>query len=77
MLLWVYYQKRFLLIHVPIGTTLERGHHKWEVKRKLNPNDPEDRNKVASTGYTFLEEYLNEIGEVPGFFNKKDRVGSK
>jgi len=33
----------------------------WELKMKLNPNDSEDRNKISSSGYTFLEEYLNEL----------------
>jgi pectate lyase len=37
----------------------------WELKMNLNPNDPEDRNNFGSTGYTFLEEYLNELGEFP------------
>jgi pectate lyase len=34
---------------------------KWERKHGLNPSDPEDRNTVAKSGYTMLEEYLNGI----------------
>jgi len=34
---------------------------KWELKHGLNPSDPEDRNTVAKSGYTMLEEYLNGI----------------
>ncbi len=34
----------------------------WERKHGLNPNDPEDRNKVISkAGYTALEVYLNSL----------------
>jgi hypothetical protein len=34
---------------------------KWELKNNLDPQNPEDRNKIASSGYTFVEEYLNEL----------------
>jgi len=34
----------------------------WELKNGLNPNDPNDRNKVFSKeGYTALEVYLNSL----------------
>ena len=33
----------------------------WERKRGLKPSDPDDRNTVAPSGYTMLEEYLNGI----------------
>ena len=33
----------------------------WEKKKGLNPNDPSDRNKKDSSGYTMLEVYLNEL----------------
>ena len=34
----------------------------WELKNKLNPNDPSDSRKVKPNGfYTFLEIYLNEL----------------
>jgi len=32
---------------------------RWELSKWLNPDDPEDRNTVARSGYTMLEEYLN------------------
>jgi pectate lyase len=37
----------------------------WELRMNLNPNYSEDRNEIASGGYTFLEEYLNELGKFP------------
>lgn len=33
----------------------------WERKNGLNPNSPDDRNKIAADGYTMLETYLNSI----------------
>ena len=33
----------------------------WERKRGLNPSDPSDRNLIARSGYTMLEEYINSI----------------
>jgi hypothetical protein len=33
----------------------------WEKSMGLNPNDPEDRNKIGGGGYTHLELYLNSI----------------
>lgn len=33
----------------------------WEIKNKLNPNDPSDRNYLNSKGYTNLEVYLNSL----------------
>jgi hypothetical protein len=33
----------------------------WEDKHKLDKNNPEDRNTIASDGYTMLEKYLNSI----------------
>ena len=35
----------------------------WETTHGLNPNDPEDRNKTAPDGYTYVESYINSIGE--------------
>jgi len=34
---------------------------KWETKHHLNPKSPDDANLVSSNGYTYLEEYLNEL----------------
>lgn len=33
----------------------------WEDKNNLDKKNPEDRNKIASDGYTMLEKYLNSI----------------
>jgi pectate lyase len=33
----------------------------WEDKNKLNKENPDDRNVIASDGYTMLEKYLNSI----------------
>jgi len=33
----------------------------WELKRGLNPSDPSDRNVIAKSGYTMLEEYINGL----------------
>ena len=33
----------------------------WELKRGLNPSDPSDRNLIAKSGYTMLEEYINGL----------------
>jgi hypothetical protein len=35
----------------------------WEEVVGLNPNDPSDRNSVAASGYTQLEEYLQWLSE--------------
>ncbi|MCB1209813.1 MAG: hypothetical protein KDK97_10820 [Verrucomicrobiales bacterium] len=36
----------------------------WESKHGLDPNNPDDRNKVTAGGYTMLEKYLNDY-EMP------------
>lgn len=33
----------------------------WEVANGLNPNDPEDGNKLAKNGYTNLENWINSL----------------
>ncbi len=38
----------------------------WEKAHGLNPEDAEDRNAIAPSGYTWIEEYLNELA-APGF----------
>lgn len=38
----------------------------WEIKNGLNPNNAEDGNTIAPSGYTWIEEYLNELA-APGF----------
>lgn len=34
---------------------------KWEEKNGLDPENPDDRNKIAKDGYTMLEKYINSI----------------
>ena len=38
----------------------------WETAHNLDPNNAEDRNEIAPSGYTWIEEYLNELA-APGF----------
>lgn len=38
----------------------------WEIKNGLNPDDAKDGNNMAPSGYTWIEEYLNELA-APGF----------
>jgi hypothetical protein len=33
----------------------------WEIANGLDPNDPEDRNRMTVSGYTALEVYLNSL----------------
>ncbi len=33
----------------------------WELKKGLDPSDPSDRNVIAKSGYTMLEEYINGL----------------
>lgn len=35
--------------------------NKWEDKNNLDKNNPDDRNMVASDGFTMLEKYLNSV----------------
>jgi hypothetical protein len=44
----------------PADTDLDGMPDEWEIKKGLNPKDPEDRNNLDTTGYTMLELYLNE-----------------
>ncbi len=51
----------------PAVSALADGDHdgmpdEWETAHGLNPADPEDRNNIHSSGYTYLEVYLNGIG---------------
>ncbi|MGZ3746419.1 MAG: hypothetical protein ACXWRE_03650 [Pseudobdellovibrionaceae bacterium] len=36
----------------------------WEIAQGLNSNDPSDGNKLASNGYTNLENYLNSVSAI-------------
>lgn len=33
----------------------------WEQSHGLNPNNPADRNRVGTDGFTELERYLNSL----------------
>lgn len=35
----------------------------WELKYGLNPNNYNDRIKISSSGYSYIEEYLNSLGK--------------
>lgn len=35
----------------------------WELTKGLNPSDREDRNRIADSGYTMLEEYINGLSK--------------
>ncbi len=48
----------------PVDTDSDGMPDAWEIKKGLNPNDANDRNKVDASGYTMLEIYLNELVEV-------------
>ena len=36
----------------------------WEIKNDLDKNNPDDRNTLASNGYTMLEKYLNSLTQI-------------
>jgi hypothetical protein len=38
----------------------------YEIANGLNPNDANDANKVAPSGYTYIEEYVNRLVPMPG-----------
>jgi pectate lyase len=46
----------------------------WETAQGLNPNDSADRNAVAASGYTMLEEYLNSIDGQTGIVSAEERA---
>ena len=35
----------------------------WETTNGLNPENPDDRNGITESGYTWLEIYLNSLCE--------------
>ncbi|MCX7876701.1 MAG: T9SS type A sorting domain-containing protein [Melioribacteraceae bacterium] len=45
----------------PIDNDKDGMADSWEISKGLNPNNPDDRNLVDSSGYTMLELYLNGI----------------
>jgi len=46
---------------VPADSDHDGMPDEWEKANGLNPNDPSDRNKTGSDGYTNLEKYLNSL----------------
>ena len=48
----------------PVDTDSDGMPDAWEIKKGLNPNDANDRNKADASGYTMLEIYLNELVQV-------------
>ena len=48
----------------------------WETAHGLDPNNAEDRNEIAPSGYTWIEEYLNELA-APGFPDKNYDGGAE
>lgn len=45
----------------PVDTDHDGMPDEWETKRKLDPGNPDDGNKLAPSGYTWVEEYLNSL----------------
>jgi hypothetical protein len=45
----------------PVDTDLDGMPDDWERMNDLDANNPDDRNTIASDGYTMLEKYLNNI----------------
>ncbi|HLP77456.1 MAG TPA: pectate lyase [Candidatus Paceibacterota bacterium] len=46
----------------------------WETATGLDPNNPEDRNRPAPSGYTQLEEYLNWLAEPHLIASNSERI---
>ncbi len=46
---------------IPEDTDNDGMPDEWENENGLDPNIPDDRNNIAPSGYTMLEEYLNSI----------------
>jgi hypothetical protein len=49
----------------PVDTDHDGMPDAWEIARGLNPNDASDGPRVASNGYTNVENYLNELAGDP------------
>ncbi|HEX6847857.1 MAG TPA: pectate lyase [Chitinophagaceae bacterium] len=45
----------------PVDTDNDGMPDEWEKKKELNPSNPTDGNKIDKSGYTMLENYLNEL----------------
>jgi pectate lyase len=48
-------------IPAPVDSDHDGMPDAWEIAKKLDPNNPEDRNKIAPDGYTYLEKYINSL----------------
>ena len=48
----------------PVDTDKDGMPDDWELAKNLNPNNSDDRNLISSSGYTNLEDYLNELGTI-------------
>ncbi len=45
----------------PVDTDHDGMSDSWEINNGLNPNNSEDRNGIAPSGYTWVEEYINSL----------------
>jgi len=45
----------------PVDSDKDGMPDEWELEKGLNPYNPEDRNSIAPGGYTYIEEYLNDL----------------
>jgi pectate lyase len=48
----------------PIDTDQDGIPDAWERRHKLNPRDAADASKLAPSGYTWIEQYLNELADL-------------
>ncbi|MDP3684039.1 MAG: thrombospondin type 3 repeat-containing protein, partial [Ignavibacteria bacterium] len=53
----------------PVDTDKDGMPDNWELAKGLDPNNSLDRNSISTTGYTNLEDYLNELGNVTTSIN--------
>lgn len=50
-------------VHAPVDSDHDGMPDQWELSRDLDINNPDDRNTIASDGYTMLEHYLNHCAQ--------------
>ena len=46
---------------LPVDSDADGIPDAWELARGLNPKDARDNSRVLASGYTAIEEYLNEL----------------
>lgn len=51
-------------INPPIDSDKDGMPDDWELAKGLDPNNSADRNTLSPSGYTNLEDYLNELGKM-------------